>query len=434
MTAVGLRPAAPPPERREPPRPGLPAVRVLPQATSAPAVLRYWVAAALLLALGLRQTVAVGVTSGLVLALALAPVWAPALARYRGARTVAVCAGLALVWGLWLTEASLAERGASLANLVGTTALLLGVVCTAGVLLWARDVLPVSHMGLWFALGMLASAATGAARLSDNPWKFAFGIPIAIALLSLVHRPRGTVRQVLALVALAGASALQDSRSYFATFMLAALLVAWQLRPTGSRRGSAVGTVLVVSAIGLVVYQVGSSLLVQGYLGREAQERSIAQIETSGSILVGGRPELTATLALMREHPLGFGSGAVPGPADVLTAKEGMASIGYQPNNGYVENYMFGDDFKLHSMVGDSWAYFGFAGLLLMAVVALLLLGNLARQLAARTASGLVVFLTCWTAWNLLFSPLYSAAPTLGLALGLGLLAREPARSRVVGA
>src|SRR3712207_9122030 len=45
--------------------------------------------------------------------------------------------------------------------------------------------------------------------------------------------------------------------------------------------------------------------------------------------------------------------------------KAGMAQIGYQPNNGYVETYMFGGQFKLHSVIGDAWAYFGVAGILL---------------------------------------------------------------------
>jgi hypothetical protein len=184
--------------------------------------------------------------------------------------------------------------------------------------------------------------------------------------------------------------------------------------------------VLMISAIGLAVYQLGTSLLVQGFLGQEAQERSVQQIETSGSILLGGRPELTATMALMRYQPWGFGSGAVPSPADVLAAKAGMARIGYQPNNGYVESYMFGGQFKLHSIVGDTWAYFGFAGVLLAVVIAVLVTVNLARRLAARTASGLVVFLSCFTVWNLLFSPLYGSAPTLALTLGLALLLRSP--------
>jgi hypothetical protein len=422
MTTVGRRPVAVPPGSPEGRLSGVPTARVFPQSSASPVALRYAVGAVLLLLLGMRQVVAVGVTSGIVLALALAPVWAPAFARYRGGRMLLGSATLALGSGLWLTEASSSARAVSTANLVATSALLAGIACTAGVLLWARDVMPVRHAGLWFGVGMLISGVLGPGRSSDNPWKFALGIPIAIVVLSLVHRPRGSVLQVLALLALGGASALQDSRSYFATFLLAALLVAWQLRPTGRTKGSAAATVLMAGGVGLAVYQLGSSLLVQGYLGREAQERSVAQIETSGSILLGGRPELTATLALMRHQPWGFGAGAIPNPGDVLAAKAGMATIGYLPNNGYVENYMFGGELKLHSIVGDTWAYFGFAGMLLTAVVAMLVVANLARLLAARSGSALVVFLCCYTGWNLLFSPLYSSAPTLALAVGLVLM------------
>lgn len=53
-------------------------------------------------------------------------------------------------------------------------------------------------------------------------------------------------------------------------------------------------------------------------------------------------------------------------------------------------------------------------------------------MVAARQASGLVLFLAALAVWNIFFSPLYSAAPALILAFGLILPpvgGAEPTRS-----
>jgi hypothetical protein len=43
---------------------------------------------------------------------------------------------------------------------------------------------------------------------------------------------------------------------------------------------------------------------------------------------------------------------------------------------------------------------------------------------AGRYASGLVLFLSVMTLWNILFSPMYTSVPTMALAVGL-VLAKE---------
>ena len=64
---------------------------------------------------------------------------------------------------------------------------------------------------------------------------------------------------------------------------------------------------------------------------------------------------------------MGFGVGENPTPGDAYVAKAGMAAIGYDPNNGYVEHDMFGSGFELHSVFGDLWAHCGLVGLVLAA-------------------------------------------------------------------
>ena len=69
---------------------------------------------------------------------------------------------------------------------------------------------------------------------------------------------------------------------------------------------------------------------------------------------------------------------------------------------------LFGGAFKLHSVTADLWVSLGLLGLLLAAVVAVLLVGSLARSLAERDANMLVTFTTVVSIWFLLFGPIVS--------------------------
>jgi hypothetical protein len=59
---------------------------------------------------------------------------------------------------------------------------------------------------------------------------------------------------------------------------------------------------------------------------------------------------------------------------------------------------------------------------LLFAMVALVnVIHSLTQRIAQRNASALLIFLSIWTFWNYLFSPLYSAIPSMVLAVALAL-------------
>jgi len=249
-----------------------------------------------------------------------------------------------------------------------------------------------------------------------------------VIALSLVSRPGMRAADASLLLILAGLSVVTDSRYRFASLMIAAVLILWQMLPKAhTRRTSALTTILAFGAIAAVTYNLATTLLLEGYLGQQAQERSVGQIERSGSLLVGGRPELSASVALFLSRPIGFGSGVLPNQSDILVAKTGMSAVGYDPNNGYVESYMFGSGFEVHSVAGDLWALFGLPGLAFVALCVFLTVRTLGRTLADRSATGLVVFLCIATMWNVLFSPIYGSLPTLVLTLGLALLPRLPA-------
>lgn len=159
--------------------------------------------------------------------------------------------------------------------------------------------------------------------------------------------------------------------------------------------------------------------LLDGALGEQAQARSVAQIERSGSLLTGGRPELGASIALLTARPWGYGSGVFPTGEQVQVAKQGMVALGYDPDNGYVNRYMFGNGFEVHSLTGDLWILFGVLGLAFAVVLAVAVGASLVIRLASGTASAVGAFLALRLMWDLAFSPIGSAALTLAVTLAV---------------
>ena len=117
-----------------------------------------------------------------------------------------------------------------------------------------------------------------------------------------------------------------------------------------------------------------------------------------------------------------------------------MNAIGYDPDNGYVERFMFGGHIELHSVFGDLWAQAGVAGLLLVTVMLLVLTVGVARRISEGTASGVLLYAAAQSAWNVFFGPFFTSFPTLVIALALAFVpvaCRESAtttRRRGIGA
>ncbi|WP_431738709.1 hypothetical protein [Microbacterium sp.] len=373
--------------------------------------------------IGARIFVGSGVSVGQVLALVLLPLWVPRLVASRAGLWLAITAAVSAVSGVWLTAVAAQDHDTSQSTLIATTLLFLSVPMVAGIVVWAQRFVPLWTIGFTYGLGMVAAAVMRPSTFAENPWKFAIGLPVAVIVLSLTLRSRRRLSDMLALGALALVSVAMDSRAFFGVFTIVLLLLVWQAMPRISNKRMSAAKVLVwAAAIGVTVYVIGTSLLVEGYLGEDAQARSVEQQERAGSILVGGRPELAATAALFLSRPLGFGAGTIASPSDILVAKSGMQVINYDPNNGYVENFMFGPTkFELHSMTGDLWAYFGWPVLIFLVIAVVVMVRRVAVELARGTATALLLFAVIITAWNLFFNPIYSSAPFFGLALGLAL-------------
>jgi hypothetical protein len=368
----------------------------------------------------------ISLTVGLVLGLLLTPLWLPTVSRFRGVPVIMFAGAAAVVCGAILTALHTADHLFSAKLLVANSVLLLSILVGMGVFLWARTVIPSGVIAMLFAAGLLLRISPGEGQFSNNPWKFGFSLPATVMLLGLAALLRRRWLELFVVATLATVSGLNDSRSSAAITLLAGLFIAWQIPPRpSSRRRSAMLTLAGLGVLAAVVYHLGESLILNGALGDTTQQRSAAQVDASGSLILGGRPEIAATWALLIEDPMGFGSGLNPSHADLNIAKAGMASINYDPNNGYVERYMFGTGYEVHSIMGDLWINFGIAGLGFALVVLVISLMELGRGIASRRASGIVLFLTVTLLWNMFFSPFYSSIPLTILLLGLLLSERH---------
>jgi hypothetical protein len=394
---------------------------------------RAWVralAAASLVVLGYRLALPQGLLLGHVVALVLLPVWWGSVRRRRGGVSLMALGSAAAVAGLWLGAANAGDHVVASTSAVPMTVTLVGALLSVGLFLWAHDVLRLDQAVLWYGIGFALAFSPSSTLFASNPWKFGFAIPVTIISLALAHR-LGRRWELGTLAVLTVVAALNDFRSAFGLLLLATILLFAQMVLSRSRRRiSSVAVVAGLAALGVAVFQLGQALIIDGYLGSETQARSVEQLRASGSLILGGRPELAATFALMREHPWGYGVGSVPTPEDIRVAKEGMSSIGYQPDNGYVDRFMFGGNFELHSVFGNLWAQSGVVGLALVALLLGLLVAGVVRRLSDHTASGILLYAAAQSAWNVFFAPFFTSVPMLVLALGLAFLPVRPRAAR----
>ena len=213
-----------------------------------------------------------------------------------------------------------------------------------------------------------------------------------------------------------------DARSYFGMCVLAAMLSLWQIR---SRAGTGALSrwfpAILIAGSAAAVYFLASALLTSGYFGLELQERSVTQIETTGSLIAGGRPEWSATRELMRTNPEGYGIGVVPTWEDLMIGKKGLASINVD-TGGYAAHFMFGGEFRLHSVIADLWVGYGLVGLALGFTMAWSIVRSLSSSITDRQAATSVIFACTLALWYLFFGPLYSNWLEVCLAVGLVLI------------
>lgn len=379
--------------------------------------------------LALRFQLHPQVPLGYVVALAALPVTLGVVARYRGAKLIVGLSAVAVLSGALLTWTTVPFEFVSPSQYViqGGRVLMIGVGTL--LLLWARSIVGSRAVVMTYALGSFAALAVVGINF-DNPWKFSFAVPATLLLLSLKAVYRRPTAEMAILVALGIFSAFQDSRSAAAIMLVAGALILTG-RGSKSGRGNSATVLIRLGLLGVGGFFLLQAALLSGDLGEDARARTMTQIETSGSVLLGGRPELGASVALLGEQPWGYGIGTLVTPTQVDVAKTGMAALGYDPNNGYVENYMFGNGIEVHSVVGNLWLLTGIPGMFLALAVIGYVTWGMAHHLSRRIASGAMVFLAVRALWDFAFAPLPSAMLTLMLCLALTLPRRSHSRSSV---
>lgn len=377
------------------------------------------VALVVVAATAIRFRLPLDIPANLILGIIFLPVAARYLLRYRWALSFAILAGSAAAAGVLLTFATL--RDVSTPLLVAQTGRIASLGVLLAVFLWARSLAGTRRTIFAFALGTVANIAFVGVN-DANLWKFTLAAPLTLLLLSLPGVYGRRLLQALVLALLAGASLIFDSRS-LAGFLVVALALTLSLPP--SRLGATgKGHANWLTVVRIILVVVGAYFLLQaaileGMLGDGIRERTEAQIRTGGSVLTGGRPEVGASFALLAENPWGFGAGVLASPSDILVAKSGMAALGYDPNNGYVENYMFGGGFEVHSILGNLWILAGPIGAALAVFAAVWLIRGIADKVTTGVASAAAVYLATRSLWDIGFSPLFNSATLLPLALAV---------------
>jgi len=256
-------------------------------------------------------------------------------------------------------------------------------------------------------------------------WKFGIALPVTFLVLGLLEGSGSRIRPAIAVIVMGVYGVADDYRSYFAFCVLAATLTVWQMRPTeGGTRRNRWWPAILIGGMATALYFLTTSLITAGFLGTEVQERTTEQIEQSGSLLAGGRPEWSATLMLVQLKPTGYGVGVVPNLEDVHTAKAGLDSInvGLNPER---DRYMFGSEFRLHSIIADLWVRFGLVGVALAATILVAVVRSLSFSLAARQAPTSVILAALLALWTLPFEPSTTYWVRTCVAMGLVLVARE---------
>ena len=388
-----------------------------------------WIAAGTVLLIAMRITVYNGLTLGMVVAAVLLPVWWRVVVRWVAFRWIVAGVLASIILGYWLTELASATFPTSQRATIFASMMALELALGVAAVIWARTLIPAPAIAVLFGVGLLF-APSGELAADANLWRFQLATPVSIIALAVAWYIGKTWVQALTTVALIIVSALNGGRSVTAILVLALIVVVAQSwGPARNRRTSRLRAAALAAVLVVALYNVGQSLILEGYLGESAQQRTEAQTEASGSVILGARPELGATVALFAHRPYGFGSGTMPTMETVIVAKTGMASLGYDPDNGYVERYMLGNGIVLHSTIADFWSRFGFAGIATGLILLAVTINGYLRRLASKQAAAILTYLAVRTIWNLLFSPSYSSLPQVILTVGLlaWVTVRDPA-------
>ncbi len=373
---------------------------------------------------GLDFGIGAGISATLPVALVLLPLWLRSLRAYALAPVIAGLMVACVASGIALSSFAAQDHSINASSRSQMLGLLLSGAAGFCLILWARREIPLHRVVALYGLGgVMGALADG--RVS---WKYGVALPATFLVLGILEGSGSRLRCVVAVTALGFIGALDDYRSYFAFCLLAATLTVWQMRPVAEGRPqNRWWPAFLIAGMASAMYLLTSALLTAGYLGAEVQQRTSEQIEASGSLIAGGRPEWAATFQLMRLKPSGYGVGVVPNLEDVHTAKAGLESINIGLNPAR-DRYMFGSEFRLHSIIADLWVRYGVIGLALAATILVGVVRGLSFSLAERQAPTSIILAALLALWSLPFEPSYTYWVRVCVAVALVLVPRTRSR------
>ena len=384
------------------------------------------IAVVLLVCVGVRRELAAALSVGDCVALAALPVTWTAVRKARRLSLLLIlsilAAGTAYIMSLLAENSFVVEAWARRA----TTLSLLAVPCAVAVFVWGARRLGTRRAAMAVGFGMFLDALP-LLQSSPNPWKFGVGAAVTIMVLSFVANRRRLV-QIVALLGLSGVFLVSDSRSTLAFLAIILGTVIWQALASWARwnvptpRRLAVSQIIVLAVVGVTAMAGVVAASESGTLGEDAQNRTIAQSSSSAGLLLSARPELGASWALFRNRPWGYGAGVKPRFEDLWVAKRGMAALGYDPENGYVENFMFGGRIELHSGAMDMWAAASIPGALLLLLIAGMALAAMMRDLGRLKATPWLFFAALTVVQNVFVGPWTVLPAYLPIVLGAAVL------------
>lgn len=357
-------------------------------------------------------------SAGAAIGLLLFPVAMRVLVHYRGANLLLGLWASCLFVGPTLAAVTSGELGRGLDLMIAARIMLqmLSAGITLYTLLWSRSVIGLKRTAVLYAVGAIAHGVVGFSGIAHNPWKFALALPVAICLLAVA---RTKTRTFLVLATLAVISIVFQFRS-FAAICALTMLVVFVATSKGLARRKFDGRFLAIFSLSIVLlYQIGTIGLLNGWFGTSLQNLALTQSRGGEvSLIVGARSEFAAAVALFQSRPVGFGPGVIPSVDDVATGFSALERLGVGTNSEYVQTYLFGGRLELHSILSDSWLFFGFAGLLLSAAILWHIAVGLLDSETRLAVGALGVLLGIGALWDMAFSPL-SALDNVVLALAL---------------
>ncbi len=267
--------------------------------------------------------------------------------------------------------------------------------------------------------GMLMPLVSPTPYSETDPWKFGYGIPAAITLVTLLHRmavsSSPTSRHLATLFAFAfgGVSVWLGYRSLGGAVMLAALVCEVRFTPLGrflSRWKGGIRAIIFAVAGGAAAY-VGlvsayGRLAESGWLGEEQKAKYEAQSSGEFGLLVGGRLDLIPAIMAIKDSPLvGYGSWAKDSRyrSYLLLADR----FGYRYEEGVLESkFERSEEIPAHSHILQAWLWAGLPGLLFWLYVAYLVVRAAFGAFASGSALTFpIVFLMILSLWDIAFSP-----------------------------